>query len=306
MSDESQSRQLCCEGSLQAGEPLIATATTVDVWLLLEHNAAWGAKALPESNLPDNLKTFFNHQLESIPNSRFQFIKQSGIMAGNPRFYVVRSSPENPAIYEFRLPIDDILNLDILDVLADSPDFQINLFTEPLFLVCTNGKRDLSCARYGLPLYQAMSAHAGESAWQTTHLGGHRFAGTMAVLPEGLYYGRVTPDDAENLLIEHRAGRIYLDHFRGRSSYDSPIQAAEHFLREHTGNLDINSLRLLGVESPGENHWAVRFTIGAKSYALHLSSHLSDFEIYESTANTEKSRVTLYRLDEYEPGTANP
>jgi hypothetical protein len=306
MPEELQTRQPCCEGSLQAGEPLFATATRVDVWLLLEHNAAWGAKALPESNLPDNLKNFLNHHLESIPNSRFQFIKQAGIMAGNPRFYVVRSLPENPAIYEFRLPIDDLLNLDIPAVLAGSPQFQANLYTAPLFLVCTNAKRDLSCARYGLPLYQAMSAHAGQSVWQTTHLGGHRFAGTMAVLPEGLYYGRVAPDDAENLVIEHHAGRIYLDHFRGHSIYDSPAQAAEHFLREHTGNLDIHDLRLLNLESIGENRWTVQFAIGTKTHTLQVSSYLSDFEIYESTANAEKNRVTLYKLDLYDPGTTSP
>jgi hypothetical protein len=214
--------------------------------------------------------------------------------------------PENPAIYEFRLSLDELLTLDIPAVLSGSPVYQDNRYTAPLFLVCTNAKRDLSCARYGLPLYQAMSAQAGQTVWQTTHLGGHRFAGTMAVLPEGLYYGRVAPDDAENLVIEHHAGRIYFDHFRGHSIYDSPTQAAEHFLREHTGNLNINDLRLLSQESTGENHWSVQFAIGAKTHTLQISSYLSDFEIFESTANAEKNRVTLYRLDAYEPGTANP
>lgn len=305
MPDESRANQPCCEGSLEAGEPLFASASRVDVWLLLEHNAAWGAKALPESGLPDNLKSFLNNHLESTPNCRFQFIKQSGVMTGNPRFYVVRSLPENPDIYEFRLSLDELLKLDIPAIVAGSSQFQSNLFTAPLFLVCTNAKRDLSCARYGLPLYQAMSAHAGQSVWQTTHLGGHRFAGTMAVLPEGLYYGRVAPDDAENLVIEHRAGRIYLDHFRGCSTYESPVQAAEHFLREHTGNLDITALRLLNLESTGENRWTAHFAIDAEIHKLQVSSYLSDFEIFESSANTEKNRVTLYRLDSYEPGTAN-
>ncbi len=305
MPDESRANQLCCEGSLQVGEPLFATASRVDVWLLLEHNAAWGAKALPDSSLPDDIKNYLNHHLESIPNCRFQFIRQSAIMTGNPRFFIVRSAPGVPEIYEFHLALDDLLNLDIQAVLAGEPQFEKNLFTAPLFLVCTNGKRDLSCARYGLPLYQSMSAHAGESAWQTTHLGGHRFAGTMAVLPDGLYYGRVALDDAENLVIEHRAGRIYLDHFRGRSAYDAPMQAAEHFLREHTGNLDVRGLRLISTESTGENRWKVQFVIAAKKYTLQVSSYESDFEIYESTANADKNRVTLYRLDSYEPGTTD-
>src|SRR5262245_4997056 len=44
---------LSCESSLAAGEHLFGTASRVDTWLLLEYNAPWGAKALPESPLPE-------------------------------------------------------------------------------------------------------------------------------------------------------------------------------------------------------------------------------------------------------------
>jgi len=306
MTNEQLARQLCCESSLEAGEPLLATASRVDVWLLLEHNAAWGAKALLESNLPETVKTFFNQQLDSIPNSRFQFIRQAALMVGDPRFYVVRSDGDDPAIYEFRLPLDDLVNLNIPAIAAGETGDTSARLTAPFFLVCTNGKRDLCCARYGVPLYQAMSGYTGDSAWQTTHLGGHRFAGTMVCLPEGLYYGRVRPEDAENLVIEHRAGRIYLDHYRGRCIDDAPVQAAEHFLREHTGILDIRGLTLIEAESAGENQWVVRFAAAGKIHTLRVSSHRSDFEIYESTANTEKNRVTLFQMDSYETRTAHP
>jgi hypothetical protein len=302
VSDHPISRQLCCESSLEAGEPLLATASRVDVWLLLEHNPTWGAKALPESGLPDHVKAFLDAQVAAIPNSRFQFIKQA-LGRGEPfRFYVVRSSPHDPAIYEFHVTLDELTQLDIPAIVSGDAAYAENIYTAPLFLVCTNGKRDLACARYGLPLYQAMSAHAGASAWQTTHIGGHRFSGTMVCLPEGIYYGRVSPADAENLVIEQRAGRVYLDHYRGRSTYEAPVQAAEHFLRERTGNLDINALQLIDINSEGATRWIVRFAIGAVIHRLDVSSHLSDFELFESTANTEKNRVTLYQLEAYDSG----
>lgn len=306
MLDNHQPRQLCCEGSLEAGEPLLATASRVDVWLLLEHHAAWGAKALPESNLPENVKAFFNRLLEAIPNSRFQFIKQSALLVGNPHFYIACSRPDDPVIYEFRLPLDELTALDVPAIVAGAPEFAAALYTAPLFLVCTNSKRDLSCARYGLPLYQAMSSYAGPSVWQTTHLGGHRFAGTLACLPEGLYYGRVRPDDVENLVTEHRVGRIYLDHYRGRSCYDAPVQAAEHFLRQHTGLLDIDGLELLQVETIDDNRSMVEFLAAGAVHSLEIASTLSDFEIYESTANLEKSRVMVYELGHHETRTHQP
>jgi hypothetical protein len=307
MSENSQSRpQLCCEASLEAGEPLMATASLTHVWLLLEHTAAWGAKALPESNLPESVKTFFNHQLETIPNSRFQFIKQSARLDVNPRFYVACSRSDKSVTHEFHLSLDELTQLDIVSVVAGAPEYDAAIYTAPLFLVCTNGRRDLACARYGLPLYQAMSSFAGQSVWQTTHIGGHRFAGTIVCLPEGLYYGRVNPDDVENLVTEHRAGRIYLDHYRGHSIYDSPEQAAEHFLRQHTGMFDIRGLIFTGTESFGENRWLVTFTVKDEEHRLQISSGLSDFEIYESTGKPEKSRVTIYHLEEYATRTTNP
>jgi hypothetical protein len=284
----------------------MATASRTDVWLLLEHTAAWGAKALPESNLPENVKSFFNRQLETIPNSRFQFIKQSARLDGNPRFYIVCSRPNNPVTYEFHLSLDELITLDIPAIIAGAPEYDAAIYTAPLFLVCTNGKRDLSCARYGLPLYQAMSSYAGQSVWQTIHIGGHRFAGTLVCLPEGMYYGRVSPADVENLVTEHRAGRIYLDHYRGHSVYDAPVQAAEHFLRQHTGTFDIRGLEFTGVETVAENHWTVNFTLKDKQHLLQISSRLSDFEIYESTSNTEKNRVTIYRLEHYATRTGDP
>lgn len=304
MPENSQSRpQLCCEGSLEVGEPLMATASLTEVWLLLEHTAAWGARALPESNLPDNVKSFFNHHLKTITNSRFQFIKQSARLDGNPRFYIACSRPGNSVTYEFHLSLEDIITLDIAAIVAGAPEYDAAIYTAPLFLVCTNGRRDLACARYGLPLYQAMSSFAGQSVWQTIHIGGHRFSGTLVCLPEGIYYGRVSPDDVENLVTEHRAGRIYLDHYRGHSVYDAPVQAAEHFLRQKTGIVDIDGLRHLALEQHDEHWWTVVFRVGGTFHHLGITNRLSDFELYESTANTEKNRVTIYELHHYETRT---
>ena len=68
----------------------------------------------------------------------------------------------------------------------------------PLFVVCTHGKHDPCCARYGRPLFEALSEQVGaESAWQCTHVGGDRFAANAVCLPHGVYYGRVERDDVE-------------------------------------------------------------------------------------------------------------
>ena len=47
---------------------------------------------------------------------------------------------------------------------------------DPVFLVCTHAKRSACCARFGAPLAQALAARQPRQVWETTHVGGHRFA----------------------------------------------------------------------------------------------------------------------------------
>ena len=47
----------------------------------------------------------------------------------------------------------------------------------PIVLVCAHGRRDACCARLGPPLFDALAPHCPPDAlWQSSHLGGHRFA----------------------------------------------------------------------------------------------------------------------------------
>src|SRR5262249_33995656 len=71
-----------------------------------------------------------------------------------------------------------------------------------------------------------------DQVWQVSHVGGDRFAGNVVVLPDGLYFGRVGPGEAWAVLEEYLAGRIDLAHYRGRSFYSFPAQAAERVVRE--------------------------------------------------------------------------
>jgi hypothetical protein len=97
--------------------------------------------------------------------------------------------------------------------------------------------------------------------WQASHLGGDRFAGNVVFLPEGLYYGRVAPADAWPVLDEYLAGRIELDHYRGRSAYTFAEQAAEIAIRRTAGVRGLSDLEL--VEHEGAH---VRFRSGSSVF----------------------------------------
>jgi hypothetical protein len=111
-------------------------------------------------------------------------------------------------------------------------------------LVCTHGRRDRCCGSYGMNLFTAVGAshvRAGVRTWRVSHTGGHRFAPTAIVLPEGHLWAWLDPDLVDRIL--HRRGPLddLLEHYRGSSAVGgAPVQVAEReaFRREGWGWLD--------------------------------------------------------------------
>ncbi|MEZ4671097.1 MAG: sucrase ferredoxin [Anaerolineae bacterium] len=281
--------------SLTAGETLSATAKRAEVWLLLEYNAVWGAKALPESDLTPEVKHFLEQQEKTIPNLRFQFIKRdapsSGIM-----FYVARTGLVAPFLYRFRLgSYEDLLDINIADLVTARSEYTMS--EERLFVVCTNGKRDAACAKYGLPLYNAMR-EAANGVWQTTHFGGHRFAATLACLPHGVMYGRVPLDMAQTVVESYQKNRVLLEYYRGCSAYDPPTQAAEDHLRTLTGETRLGGLRHHQTELIGEKQWAVMFQASSgEQYSLQVRALQSEFAVFEGTRDESPEPVMTYLVE---------
>jgi hypothetical protein len=101
---------------------------------------------------------------------------------------------------------------------------------EPLtgqhIFVCTHGRRDVRCGECGLPLVAAFQAALAErnlsetvTVWQTSHVGGHKFAGNILIYPGGDWYGYVTPADVPRLIEQHLlAGEVITELWRGRMS----------------------------------------------------------------------------------------
>src|SRR5439155_1304750 len=138
---------------------------------------------------------------------------------------------------------------------------------DPLFLVCTHGRRDPCCSEKGRPLARALTRAFGDRAWETSHIGGDRFAGNLVCFPHGMYFGRLGPEAAVNAAGAYRDGRIDLPHYRGRSCYDFVVQAAETFLRTRTGLAGVDDLRL--IDTRRQDHGTVVATFTVPRGAIH-------------------------------------
>ena len=108
-----------------------------------------------------------------------------------------------------------------------------------LILVCTHARRDACCARLGRPLVdQLIAATDPDRIWETTHLGGHRFAPTCLALPSQVVYGRVTGSRVGELVTAIAEGEVVPDLMRGRTTYSPALQAAEIVARTRLGVRD--------------------------------------------------------------------
>jgi hypothetical protein len=290
----------CCDSSIQAGEQLFGTAPVADVWLLLEYGDAWTRKAVQDNTLPPAVREALQAPIVGH-TVRPLLIRQPGQHSAGLTFIVAVVDEVTPRLYRFELPdYTALLALDIPAIVAGDAAYAAARQPEPVYLVCANGRRDRACARFGMPVYSEFVTQAGEAAWQSTHLGGHRFAATALVLPAGIAYGHLMPGDVAGLVADHAAGRLDQAHLRGRTSYAKPVQAAEYFLREQTGEQAVTAYRLQAVTDHGDDRWTVMFAAADGGiHTVTLTSAQSQIEVYLSSADEAPQLVPQFDLLAY-------
>ncbi|WAL98318.1 sucrase ferredoxin [Streptomyces sp. Je 1-369] len=261
----------CATASRDLAEPLAGTAATARTWLLLEQPGPWGAKALTSSHLDPELGRALEKAAKGT-GVRIALIRRPGRHAdchatARHQVYVGHTVPGRTWLRGTVL--DDprqLLDLDFTALGAgDHGGFGDPHTGDPLALVCTNGKRDRCCALLGRPLAAALAASGAEGAWETTHLGGHRFSPTMLVLPHGYAYGRMETPAVKEILDAARAGRVLAEGCRGNSAWERPGQAAELAVREAAKEEAADALRVVATDRAdaaaavdGETpHWEV-------------------------------------------------
>ena len=235
----------CSALAEQLDEPMIGTVDQRARWLLVEDRSAWGHDAVADV----------------LGGPLVAALKERGI-----RPLLVRHREGDPAADALRrailvdtvtreMAVRTIASVDELDARTVASALVADFGTRldgPIFLVCSNGKRDACCAVRGRALLNALAPHHAERTWECTHLGGHRFAANLVCLPDGLVYGRVAPSEGPRLADEYVAGRLEPSALRGRSAWPSPAQVAEQHVRLSDDIVGIGDIRLVSAEVEGD------------------------------------------------------
>jgi hypothetical protein len=240
-------------------EPLLGTASRVRGWLLVEQPGSWGHNALTESQLDGGVAAALK-AAAARHGVRVVLIRRDGSApAPAPACFAAHSGMHSSWLR--RLPIGDAA--DLLDVdlegIGRGRDLAAGAAQGALYLVCTNEARDPCCETYGRPVVERLAAARPTTTWESSHVGGDRFAANLVCLPHGLYFGRVAPEDAPRIASLCEGGVIDLDHYRGRSCYEPIVQAGEILVRRRTGRTEIQDLVPAGRRDHGGGESTLAF-----------------------------------------------
>lgn len=263
------SEEPCAALSASCGDSCLGTATDATAWLLLEHPGPWPQDPFAATGPLGEVGPRLVEQARAR-GVQPVLIRRHGRQRRHGHWCVlVRSGARPPWGEQRRLASpEEVLHAD-LAALADgrSPRFGDPL-TGPLFLVCTHGKRDACCARYGRPAATALAATHAETTWECTHVGGDRFAANLVCLPHGLYFGRVGDGDVSTIAGRYAAGHIDLDCYRGRVGQPAAVQAAEWYARRYEGLTGVDEILPVGQTTLDDTTVAAALLSDAHRYRV--------------------------------------
>jgi hypothetical protein len=263
----------CAAASLDRAEPVVGTASTVRAFLLAEHAGPWGVEVLRDSRLAGHVKDGLRSRAVAARVRVLLIRRHRGAPTGpGLRVFAAYADPVSPWLETATVSrAEDLLDLD-LEALGRGRSPGLTPTQQPVFCVCTHGRHDACCAERGRPTAKALAASHPEQTWEISHIGGDRFAANVLVLPDGLYYGRVTAAEAPALAARHLEGHLDLDLLRGRSGFGFGVQVAEVAVRRETQETRTDAVRLVSVARSRDDSrvTTVRLDVDGTAYDVVL------------------------------------
>ena len=225
--------RFCAAESIERGDDMVGTATVAACFLLVECDGQWPInikELFEQSRLSSSLTKLLREFIEWCPETVHPLLikqKRSSQKSRKSRIYVVVCEEGRQS--GGRIDFSDESEVDLGKL---KHAYSSRGILENILLICTHGKRDKCCAKFGPPVFNILSKKLLDfEVYQSSHVGGDRFAANVIWLPYGLCFGHVQTalnDFAESLHQE----LVLLKIFRGSVSFPSAAQYLEGVVRE--------------------------------------------------------------------------
>jgi hypothetical protein len=221
---------------------MLGTAFPAARLLLVEQPGPWGQRGLRDSRFTARAAQLLESRAEAA-GIRVQAIRRPGrTPRGAARRWALVDTRDGHESLRWGTYGEPAELVDLpFDAAPGEPD------DEPLYLVCAHSRHDACCALRGRPVAAALAALRPGRVWESSHVGGDRFAANVLVLPVGLLYGRVLPFAAKEFIAAAEAGEVVGALLRGRVGLPPAAQAALAFAHEHLALRRRRDLRVVGA-----------------------------------------------------------
>ncbi len=281
----------CSTASRYYKEMLAGTAATYQSFILVEYNLPF-----PQKVTQTTIDAGWLSRLQALAKEKkgkVVLIRNKHSTAGTSRVMFV-----DCAARRYFSLVADTKQLSLLDlemhIYAAGTVWQ----TEPFFLVCTNGKKDKCCAKFGFPVFKFFEGMLGDTdVWECTHIGGDRFAANAVYLPFGIYYGRVTVEDIPEIIDQSLQNSIYQSNYRGISTLSFYKQSVECYIREYLNEWSIDFSIQMHIQSQQGNDIVAHVLTQKGNYEISVTKQLILYPHYLTCTSKTRGNITKYMLN---------
>ncbi|MFD8911010.1 sucrase ferredoxin [Streptomyces sp. NPDC059575] len=263
-------RFFCADAARIRGDSLAGTAPRGAVWVLVEYRGGWPSNGFDGLDIAPEVKAHVWSAAHAV-RARILLVRRlARPRPDGPGRWAVLHYERNGA---YRQRWGTWTRDEDLVEIADALQNPGQLDHPPVVLVCVHGQHDICCAVRGRPVARALSERWPNLVWESTHVGGDRFAANVVLLPDGVYYGRLDAASAVEVVGEHLAGRVQADHLRGYTDLTPPQQVAVAALLARFGPAARHAYTVTDTTRDGDD-WRIRVELHApRPTAFDLTLH---------------------------------
>ena len=220
----------CSVLSRISAEPLAGTAPFARHFVFITWpKKYWQYEALEaKGGFPQGLKKWMKEQSEVNGKISIRLVSRAGLSQDKVEIYIYPEKYCYSNVLPSQIPavLESYFRDGITAAFSPAP-----IEGEQIF-ICTHGRHDKCCAKFGQELADKMRYHVSRQktaveVWDSSHLGGHRFAATMIDFPTGRAYGHLSADELPNYLASRKAAQVYGRAYRGSVFLSGLEQVAE-------------------------------------------------------------------------------
>lgn len=281
----------CSAASRYFKEQLNGTAANSAAFILIEYNNPFPQKII-EANID---KEWFKkiQQVAKTYKGKVLLVRNKTTNANSCKITFIDCN--RYSYFTISTTTEAYISIDLASHISSPETVWLN---DPFFLVCTNGKKDKCCSKFGLPVFKFFeSFNTDVPVWESSHVGGDRFAANVIAMPYGIYYGHVAVEDVGHILVRTLLKKIYKNNYRGLSRRSFFEQSIECYIRDFLRNYDIDfDIHIHLIEHLDDSYKVEIKTINQSSFIMELVKEIIPYPHLLTCHAKKPENISKFKL----------